>query len=55
VILDCLRVAMQAPKVSNAQDWRWPMITDAGKRATESDPQARRVYRSALSCFLAKY
>ena len=68
VILECLRVAMQAPTASNAQDWRWLVITDADKRAaiaeiyrsigveylahaaaTESDPQTRRVYRSALS------
>jgi nitroreductase len=67
VILECLQVAMQAPTASNAQDWRWLVITDADKRAaiakiyasigaeylaqaaaTESDPQTRRVYRSAL-------
>ena len=58
---------MQAPTASNAQDWRWLVITDAEKRAaiaeiyrsigadylahaaaTVSDPQTRRVYRSAL-------
>ena len=68
VILECIRLAMQAPTASNAQDWRWLVITDADKRAaiaeiyrglgveylahaaaTESDPQTRRVYRSALS------
>ncbi|MDT5169451.1 MAG: hypothetical protein QOD02_2782, partial [Mycobacterium sp.] len=68
VILECLRVAMQAPTASNAQDWRWLVITDADKRAaiaeiygsigseylaqaaaSESDPQTRRVYSSALS------
>jgi nitroreductase len=67
IILDCLRLAMQAPTASNAQDWRWLVITDAEKRAaiaeiyrsigadylahaaaTVSDPQTRRVYRSAL-------
>jgi nitroreductase len=61
VILDCVRLA------SNAQDWRWVVVTDADKRAaiaeiyrsvgteylahaasTESDPQTRRVYESAL-------
>lgn len=66
VILECVRIAMQAPTASNAQDWRWLVITDAEKRAaiadlyrsigakylahaaaTESDPQTRRVYRSA--------
>ncbi|MDT5343529.1 MAG: hypothetical protein QOE52_2713 [Mycobacterium sp.] len=68
VILECLRLAMQAPTASNAQDWRWLVITDADKRAaiaeiygsigseylaqaaaSESDPQTRRVYSSALS------
>lgn len=33
VILDCVRLAMQAPTASNAQDWRWLVITDADKRA----------------------
>ena len=68
VILECVRLAMQAPTASNAQDWRWLVITDADKRAaiadiyrgigaeylehaaaTEPDPQARRVYRSAAA------
>lgn len=67
VILDCVRLAMQAPTASNEQDWRWVVITDADKRAaiaeiyrsvgaeylasaaaSASDPQTRRVYRSAL-------
>jgi nitroreductase len=67
VILDCVRLAMQAPTASNAQDWRWVVVTDADKRAaiadiyrsvgadylanaasTESDPQTRRVYESAV-------
>ncbi|HEY9304867.1 MAG TPA: nitroreductase family protein, partial [Mycobacterium sp.] len=29
VILECLQVAMQAPTASNAQDWRWLIVTDA--------------------------
>ena len=33
VILDCLRLAMQAPTASNGQNWRWMVITDADKRA----------------------
>jgi len=41
VILDCIRLAMQAPTASNAQDWRWLVITDAGKRAAIAD-----IYRS---------
>ena len=67
VILECVRLATQAPTASNAQDWRWVVVTDADRRAaiadiyrsvgaqylahaasTESDPQTRRVYQSAL-------
>jgi nitroreductase len=41
VILECLRLAMQAPTASNAQDWRWMVITDAAKRAAIAE-----IYRS---------
>ncbi|MCV7077631.1 nitroreductase family protein [Mycobacterium szulgai] len=37
VILDCIRLAMQAPTASNAQDWRWLVITDPEKRAAIAD------------------
>jgi nitroreductase len=33
VILDCLRLAVQAPTASNAQTWRWVVVTDADKKA----------------------
>jgi nitroreductase len=33
VILECLRLAVQAPTGSNAQGWRWLVITDPEKRA----------------------
>ena len=29
VVLECIRLAMQAPTASNAQDWRWLVVTDA--------------------------
>jgi nitroreductase len=32
VVLDCLRLAVQAPTGSNAQGWRWWVVTDPGKR-----------------------
>lgn len=41
VILECVRLAMQAPTASNAQDWRWLVITDADKRAAIAE-----IYRS---------
>jgi nitroreductase len=33
VVLECLRVAMQAPTGGNRQGWRWLVVDDAGKRA----------------------
>ena len=41
VIMECLQIAMQAPTASNAQDWRWLVITDPAKRAAIAD-----IYRS---------
>jgi nitroreductase len=48
VILECVRLAMQAPTASNAQDWRWLVITDADKRAAIAD-----IYRSIGADYLA--
>ncbi|HTX95535.1 MAG TPA: nitroreductase family protein [Mycobacterium sp.] len=48
VILECIRLAMQAPTASNAQDWRWLVITDADKRAAIAD-----IYRSVGADYLA--
>jgi nitroreductase len=41
VILECLRLAVQAPTASNSQGWRWVVVTDAGKRAALAE-----IYRS---------
>jgi nitroreductase len=48
VILECLRLAMQAPTASNTQDWRWMVVTDADKRAAIAE-----IYRSAGADYLA--
>ncbi|MGO9154174.1 nitroreductase family protein [Mycobacterium sp.] len=48
VILECIRLAMQAPTASNAQDWRWIVVTDADKRAAIAD-----IYRSIGAQYLA--
>lgn len=32
VILDCVRIAQQAPTGSNSQTWRWMIVTDPQKR-----------------------
>lgn len=37
VIVDCLRLALQAPTGSNAQTWRWLVVTDPGTRAALAD------------------
>jgi nitroreductase len=42
VIMECLRLAMQAPTASNEQNWRWLVVTDADKRAAIAD-----IYRRA--------
>jgi nitroreductase len=47
VILECLQLAMQAPTGSNAQDWRWLVITDADKRAAIAE-----IYRSIGAKYL---
>jgi nitroreductase len=33
VVLDCVRLAVQAPTASNGQTWRWMIVTDPAKRA----------------------
>jgi len=48
VILECIRLAMQAPTASNAQDWRWLVITDADKRAAIAE-----IYRGIGAEYLA--
>ncbi|OBF23734.1 nitroreductase [Mycobacterium kubicae] len=48
VILECIRLAMQAPTASNAQDWRWLVITDPDKRAAIGE-----IYRSIGAQYLA--
>ncbi len=48
VILECIRLAMQAPTASNEQDWRWVVVTDADKRAAIAD-----IYQSIGAEYLA--
>lgn len=48
VILECLRLAVQAPTSSNDQNWRWMVVTDPDKRAAIAD-----IYRSAGQAYLA--
>ena len=47
VILECLRLAVQAPTASNGQTWRWVVVTDADKRA-----ELARMYSEGGSSYL---
>jgi len=43
VVLDCLRLAIQAPNASNHQDWRWVVITDPALRKAVGQEYRRQV------------
>jgi nitroreductase len=47
VILECLRIAVQAPTGSNAQGWRWLVVTDPDKRA-----ELGRIYKEGGADYL---
>jgi nitroreductase len=55
VVLDCLRLAIQAPTGGNRQGWRWVVVDDADTRAALADIYRRRAepylggYRGVLS------
>lgn len=48
-ILECLRLAVQAPTASNRQDWRWLVVTDPHQRA-----ELARLYREAGEDYLRR-
>lgn len=37
VVVECLRLAVQAPTAGNTQSWHWMVVTDPGKRAALAD------------------
>ncbi len=47
IILECLRLAVQAPTGSNAQGWRWVVVTDPDKKA-----ELARLYRESGLAYL---
>jgi nitroreductase len=47
LILDCLRIAVQAPTMSNTQEWRWMVVTDPAKRTQVAD-----TYRQLSEAYL---
>ena len=53
VLLDCIRLAIQAPTGSNMQNWRWVVITDQDKRQVVADAYRKGIgpYLEAMSRF----
>jgi nitroreductase len=49
LILDCIRIAQQAPTGGNAQNWHFVVVTDADKRAKLAE-----IYRSVGDTMLRK-
>ncbi len=43
VVLECLRLAVQAPTGSNLQGWRWVVVTDPAKRAAVGEIYGRAI------------
>lgn len=48
VILDCIRLAQQAPTGSNLQGWRWLVVTDPARRQALAE-----LYREVASGYFA--
>ena len=48
VLLDCIRIASQAPSGANAQRWRWIVVTDPEKKKTVG-----RLLRSSFASYIA--
>jgi len=48
VVMDCIRLSMQAPTASNSQIWRWLLVDDPAKRAALGE-----IYRDAGRDYLA--
>lgn len=48
VLLDCLRLAVQAPTGSNAQGWRWLVVRDPAKKEALAE-----MYRAVSSDYFA--
>jgi nitroreductase len=49
VILECIRIAHQAPTAGNMQTWRWVVVTHAAKRAAIAE-----LYRACAGDYFAR-
>ncbi len=56
VILECIRLAIQAPTGSNLQRWRWMVVTDADKRRRVGEIYMRAMepYMGAMTAGIEK-
>ena len=52
VLLDCLRLAVQAPTASNTQNWRWMFVDDPEKKAAIAE--VYRTNRAAADAYIAQ-
>src|SRR5205823_1495605 len=48
VVLECIRIASQAPAGANMQRWRWVVVDDADRRARIAE-----LYRAAYEPYIA--
>ena len=55
-IVDCIRIAQQAPTASNTQAWRWVVLTDPGRRKAIGELYAsgRAAMQNARSAVAAR-
>jgi len=51
ILLECLRLAVQAPNASDAQNWRWVFVDDPARKAAIAD--VFRANREAADAYLA--
>ncbi|KRD14378.1 nitroreductase [Mycobacterium sp. Root265] len=51
VLMDCLRLAVQAPSASDSQDWEWIFVDDPAKKAAIAD--VYRANRAAIDAHSA--
>lgn len=51
VLMDCLRLAVQAPSASDSQDWQWVFVDDPVKKAAIAD--VYRANRAAIDAHTA--
>lgn len=51
VVMDCLRLAVQAPSASDSQDWQWVFVDDPAKKAAIAE--VYRANRAAIDAHAA--